>query len=546
MHYWHRYTGRLLSSLLICSLATTMAASAKNSFKSYEIENQVYKLSAQGEDLYRQGNYAGAQELLHQAASFDPTSYSGRVHLTLAQCAQKLKNNNQAVTEAKAAYNFDSAQTYALYALALTYNNMNKFDSCLATLDQYMRVADPAGRAQAKEFAGRVKSYSCTKEAVAKLKSGQVKEAIKLLEIAATADPSANSACIHGNLCFAYRTNGQLERSIAEGNKALQFDQRDASIIYNIAIAYQDLAKFDDSISWLRRYLLVESDASARAQAEQLISELLDDRNKLNDADNKLPDYLKLLEKNNHVLTWPVEKLPLRIFIEPKAVPGYRPVFRNYVLKALDTWCQASGKKISYIIVKKENLANLKVRWTSDPIAATSESRQVAGLTEISRTGGHLTEAVVSLRTTDPFAPGFVENGEMASVTMHEIGHALGLDHSNYLYDVMYFRSISKQSGLPTRRDQATLARLYSNHPAAAFTPSAETGPPVVFLPPPTFAPPKPPSSEKLIPPMFMPPPLNAIKEKLMPPLFIPPPISTGKKKAIESPPFFVPPPAKP
>ncbi len=352
MHNWQRYRGPLISSLLVCSLTIARPAAARNLIKSYEIENQVYKLSAQGEDYYRQGNYAAAQDVLKQAASYDPTSYSGRLHLTSAQCWQKLKNYDQAVKEAKAAYTYDPTETYALYALALTYNNQNKFDLCLATLDQYLKVADPAGRARAKEMVNRVKSYSCTRQAVEKLESNHLKEAIKLLEMAATADPSENSACIHGNLCFAYRENGQLEKSIAEGNKALQFDRSDSSVIYNVAIAYQDLTKFDESISWLRRYLLLESDAKARLQAEQLISELLEDRKKQSDADNKLPDYLKLLEKNNHVLTWPADKLPLKVFIESKSVSGYRPVFRSYVLKALDTWCLASGKKSNTLWLK--------------------------------------------------------------------------------------------------------------------------------------------------------------------------------------------------
>lgn len=422
---------------------------------------------------------------------------------------------------------------------------------------------------------------ACAKDGTMKLQAGQVREAIRLLEIAATTDPSPNSSCINGNLAFAYREVKQFDKAIASAKKALQYDPRDATTMYNLAITYYEMARFEDADAWLRRYLASETDGANRSNAEQLLTEIVEDGKKFRSADNKLPDYMEILEKENHVWSWPVEKLPLKIFISAaKDVPGYRPIFKTYAIKALDTWCEASGKKIKYVLVKNSDDADMIIRWTPSALQMDGEHRVVAGLTNIQEDGGKISRAVIGLRTTDAFSPGkYVQNGQMASVVMHEVGHAMGLDHSNWIYDVMYFHCSSKQSGMPTSRDRKTLARLYGNHPAVNFTPSPEStagGPPIVFLPPPAFAPPKPKSSDKLIPPLFTPPPLSGIKEKLMPPMFtppipnskgkspekggrtapypsvpsfMPPPLNQIKKKSPtvnDSIPFFVPPPVKP
>ena len=215
-------------------------------------------------------------------------------------------------------------------------------------------------------------------------------------------------------------------------------------------------------------------------------------------------------------------------------------------MKSLDTWCEASGKKVNYTISKKRDNADIVVSWTPNVLNSESESRVVAGLTTPQVAGEEYESVLVQLRTTDPYTPGvFVRDGEMGSVTMHEVGHAIGLDHSNYIYDVMYFRSNSMQSGMPTKRDKATMAKLYVDHPVIMFKPNPEStpaGPPVVFLPPPTFAPPKPPDNTNILPPMFTPPPL---KEKLAPPMFIPPPLSGNRKpppNAVSIPTFMPPP----
>lgn len=561
------------ASFLLAFLSTVVSHAPADA-ADYQAESNAYKLYAQGYELYRSGSYAQAASALSQAAAYDPTTFSGRIHLSLAQSYQQLKNFKEAIKQAQLAQKLDPNDPYPTYIMALVYNDMKRYDLCLSSLQRYINAPNATARAEAEQMMNTVKVYTCTKDGCENISAGKYREAIRLFEIAATADPSQNSGCIHGNLCFAYRKVRNYPRAVSEGKKALSFDPNDASVIYNVAIAYMDMAKFDDSISYLQRYLTLETDGNQRANAQQLISELAQDKKKQNSPNNKLPDYLDILKKNDHLFTWSNQQMPIKIYMSAGTnTPGYKPVFRNYVLKAMDTWCEASGKKINYKVTKDKSKADIIVTWTPNALDASSELRVVAGLTTPEVIDNNFRSTLVELRTTDAFIPGaYVKDGEMAAVTMHEIGHALGLDHSNSIYDLMYFRSNGLQNGLPTKRDRLTLAKLYAAHPAITFTPNPEStpaGPPVVFMPPPTFAPPKLPDNSNIAPPMFTPPPL---KEKLPPPMFTPPPLSqtrrapnavalptftppplskqsggsSGKKNESSKPPtFFVPPPVR-
>ena len=89
-----------LSLYLLPSALPVLAHGLVN---SYEKENQAFKLSVKGEELSRQSSFANALTVLKQAAAFDPTTYSERIHLDQAYCYQQLQNYEQAAAEAKIA-----------------------------------------------------------------------------------------------------------------------------------------------------------------------------------------------------------------------------------------------------------------------------------------------------------------------------------------------------------------------------------------------------------------------------------------------------------
>jgi hypothetical protein len=235
---------------------------------------------------------------------------------------------------------------------------------------------------------------------------------------------------------------------------------------------------------------------------------------------------------------------------------GYRTSFPALLVESLKTWCAASGEKISYELVNDPDKADICVSWTRDALPADSAHPYThpAGVTFVhgfaTADGDTASELIgsadIHLLTVDAFLTDRpVNEGALASTCMHEVGHALGLvGHSTCISDVMYFRASVKQSGQPTKRDRATIAKLYESYPVVATTPASILTPapplrlPTKFAPPPAFLPPAPPDTKTLPPPMFLPPPVT--KDVLPPPLFTPPPLTKAEH---EAPPLFTPPP---
>lgn len=164
---------------------------------------------------------------------------------------------------------------------------------------------------------------------------------------------------------------------------------------------------------------------------------------------------------------WPVERFPLKVYIVTgEALQSYRPEYEEAVRQSIDDWDRATLGQVGLKITDSAADADITVNFVDDLHAPAL--RAEAGKAQLTGNMKGVDKANVLLLTISPFADQLMTKDFMRMISVHEIGHALGLTgHSPYEEDVM-FPALGNQRGI-TSRDVATLYRLYGIGGAANF-----------------------------------------------------------------------------
>ena len=157
------------------------------------------------------------------------------------------------------------------------------------------------------------------------------------------------------------------------------------------------------------------------------------------------------------------ENRPLRVYFQPTTAQGFTPELGRAARDAFARWSRVGGLPIEFMVVRQPNDAEVTVKWIG------SFGMRRAGQADLVwRSDGHLLESTLTLATLSP-SGGPLTRDQVFTVALHEIGHLLGLGHSDEQRDVMYPTTSVHDL---TTRDRRTAMLLYALPPGSLKAPN--------------------------------------------------------------------------
>lgn len=166
------------------------------------------------------------------------------------------------------------------------------------------------------------------------------------------------------------------------------------------------------------------------------------------------PDYYDDMLWKRNVFHWNTRNGTIRVYLKPvEGVQGWTPEYRERFKAACKQWQLALGDRVRfYFTDNPAEPADVTVIWNDG-------YDKLVGLTRCKHYAGQLVNAGITLNLksydNQLYAP-----ETMYRISLHEVGHLLGLmGHSRSPKDIM-FPSLSMATGLSSR-DTATVRKLY-------------------------------------------------------------------------------------